>query len=124
MSTFKQQLVLHKLPIPIEAIHIIQDFAFANITTKTKKQKDFIIRMINKTIWNGRAQPQFQLDGFFVFCINNYKNDYSLHKRTPLIFGKIFCIKCGDYKKSEIDKGKKIHNNKILCNCEHNILEF
>jgi hypothetical protein len=122
MSTFQKQLALHKLPIPIEAIHIIQDFAFVNITTKTKKQKDFIMRMINDTIWNGRFLPQLELQGLYVFCINNYKNDYSLHKRTPLQFGKSFCIKCGDYKKR--DEQKKIHNNKILCNCEHNILEF
>ena len=118
MSTFKQQLILRKLPIPIETIHIIQDFAFANITTKTKKRKDFIMRMISMTIWNGRAQPQLELDGIFVFCINNYKNDYSLDKGSPREFGKTFCTKCGDYKKT------KFHNNKILCNCEHNILEF
>jgi hypothetical protein len=81
------------LPIPEELIRIIKDYTFLDIVSSDSKwKKDVIIRLINKTIWCGRACPKNEDKGILIFWIEG----------SGPQFQKCFCKKCGQYEFSPI----------------------
>lgn len=121
MSTFQKQLSLHRLPLPITVIDIINSYVFIDIRVKTKETKDKIMMFINKSIWVGRCLPSYELsDGAFIFLITT-----CLRKNVPAKMGARFCTKCGDYCPrpkviSRYDNNVPMYNeriDKVMCKC-------
>jgi hypothetical protein len=93
MVSLHKQLVLSGLPIPKELIRIIKDYTFLDIESSDSKwKKDVIIRLINKTIWCGRARPKTQEKGVLMFWIEGSGRQFQCE----------FCKKCGGYTYSSI----------------------
>ena len=114
MSTFQKQLSLHRLPLPVVLIDIINEYIFIDISVKTKRQKDFIIFLINNARWNGKWQPQFELHSVFGFAINRYSAEYKYNDFSPQ-FSAPFCKKCGDYN-CRMNK-VKLREDIVICKC-------
>jgi hypothetical protein len=48
MSCFQKQLVLHKLPLPVDVLHIVYDYCFKYITDVQKEKKASLLNVIEK----------------------------------------------------------------------------
>lgn len=91
MASLHTQLILSGLPIPEELIRIIKDYIFLDIVSSDSKwKKDVIIRLIDKTVWCGRARPN---EEHLIFWIES----------SGPQFQRCFCKKCGQYVYSSID---------------------
>jgi hypothetical protein len=91
MSTqlISKQLSMRHLRLPLEIIHLMFDFSFMDpIMANSKRRKNIIIKLINTTIWCGRARPMDEQDGTMVFWI---EDDQGSPQLQPT-----FCIKCGN----------------------------
>ena len=113
MTTFRQQLVLHKLPLPVDVLRIIKEYAFIDITVKTKAKKDTVMRLIANTDYSGRtflenipihtALNETGL-GKFIFYLED--DDWCRQ------FESIFCTDCGNY--SNLVNHK---TDRVSCRC-------
>jgi len=48
MSCFRKQLLIHKLPLPVDILHIVYDYCFKHIIDIQRKKKEAIINVIKK----------------------------------------------------------------------------
>jgi hypothetical protein len=107
MSIHKQ-LVLHGLPLPTDIINLIKDFTFmCFIMANAKKRKDVIIRLINSTIWCGRARPDDEYISITLFWIEEDTQCSQFYQK--------YCKNCGNFCDSH-NYMDIINNIKCICN--------
>ncbi len=103
-----KQLILHRLPLPVELIRVIKEYTFMTIImAQTKKRKDEIMILINTTIWCGRARPDDIYTGVTLFWIEQDERCHQFYQK--------YCKHCGNFCDSHnyIDIIDKI---KCICN--------
>jgi uncharacterized protein YeeX (DUF496 family) len=107
-QTSKHVLYVNGLNLPSEIINIIKEFAFDEITSKSKKNKKRILLVLNTSIYtvvplmfNSIIDP--------VGCVSSLKFAKSnVYNGKKTCFNNVYCFKCGE--------------KFILCSCSKNDL--
>jgi hypothetical protein len=113
MSCFQKQLVLHKLPLPVDVLHIVYDYCFKYITDVQKEKKASLLNVIEKQteirhiskipgLWFREHDHQHafvKTKCFAIYSINVAKENWSpgsvYQPETYLSFN--MCSKCGEF---------------------------
>jgi len=113
MSCFRKQLVLHKLPLPVDVLHIVYDYCFEHVIDVQRKKKTAMLNAIkNQTeisnihlipgLWfreHDHQHASVKTRCFSVYPINvpelNWGPDSRSLAETYLSYS--VCSKCGDF---------------------------
>lgn len=113
MSCFQKQILIHKLPLPVDVLHIVYDYCFKSVVDVQRKKKGAMLNAIkNQTeisyihvvsgLWfreHDHQHASVKTRCFSVYPINvpefNWGPDSRSQAETYLSFS--ICSKCGDF---------------------------
>jgi hypothetical protein len=122
LSCKRKQLDLRKLPLPIDVIHLIMDFAFLKITTKQKMAKKEVLAQIKISQFcypPGHIHPLWNCSK--KRTILNYQGKHGGFG-CEKVWDTYFCKTCGDFQKYYKDvldmPIKKRDVGHVIVNCK------
>jgi len=123
MSCIKKQVVLQKLRLPKDVLHIVKDFCFLRIKRVQREKKNAMLDVLNNQVhidvwtmcgWNrhGDENAHNIIKCFFVYKKTVRKVVYGIYgaAEPETYFNTQICSKCGDFinPKSKEDNACKL----------------
>jgi len=111
MSCFQKQLLVHKLPLPVDVLHIVYDYCFKHVMDVQRKKKAALLNVIKKQTYtetivckisfhDGSCRGRYNTINVFSVYPKNVSAmcwGISSMSQPETYLSSDICSKCGDF---------------------------